>query len=160
MHNPETSGNFQLLQSKSSIWASIINYLKKNKMFGPDIPLQCKHHPERGIKAAIASDFDKAPEGKHFVSKLSNNLFAMHIFKTIVTQVVVASHANIGCHVDTCALDHVILMTKITLGSSVRNRVLSFVTRDTDARRSARTSVGRVLPLFKRYMYCAELEKT
>ncbi|XP_055959515.1 NFX1-type zinc finger-containing protein 1-like [Patella vulgata] len=57
-------GNFDILQSESSLWKEMTIMLKKSGEIGERLILKCQNHPEDpGIEIGKPGDFQKAPAG-------------------------------------------------------------------------------------------------
>ncbi|XP_064640121.1 NFX1-type zinc finger-containing protein 1-like [Lineus longissimus] len=56
-------GNFDMMMKNSEDWSKTIQLLVENKMYGPQLVLQCPNHPDVTIPTKVAEDFNKAPEG-------------------------------------------------------------------------------------------------
>ncbi|KAK6194459.1 hypothetical protein SNE40_000090 [Patella caerulea] len=57
-------GNFDILQSESSLWKEMTIMLKKSGEMGERLILKCQNHPEDpGIEICKPEDFQKAPAG-------------------------------------------------------------------------------------------------
>ena len=57
-------GNFEILRSREdTIWPRIISVVEEKKCIGEALLLQCQNHPQEVVRAKVASDFSKCPEG-------------------------------------------------------------------------------------------------
>ncbi|CAI8021593.1 NFX1-type zinc finger-containing protein 1 [Geodia barretti] len=57
-------GNFAMLRSRDgTIWPTIISVVEEKKCIGEALLLQCQNHPQEVVRAKVASDFSKCPEG-------------------------------------------------------------------------------------------------
>ena len=57
-------GNFSMLRSRDdTIWPTIISVVEGKKCIGEALLLQCQNHPQEVVRAKVASDFSKCPEG-------------------------------------------------------------------------------------------------
>ena len=57
-------GNFKLLRGRDdTIWPQILSVVEERACIGGELLLQCQNHPKEVVRAKVASDFSKCPEG-------------------------------------------------------------------------------------------------
>ena len=56
-------GNSTVLARESSLWRNIFKDMREQEAMGRELSLTCQNHPDNGIQASSAADFDKAPKG-------------------------------------------------------------------------------------------------
>ena len=57
-------GNIEFLAKHSVLWNKMKSSLEESNSIGPAMLLRCQNHPsDKGIRAGMAEDFEKAPEG-------------------------------------------------------------------------------------------------
>ena len=57
-------GNFSMLRNQEkTIWPKILSVVDEQKCIGDALLLQCQIHPEQRVRAKVAEDFSKCPEG-------------------------------------------------------------------------------------------------
>ena len=57
-------GNFKMLRGRNDTkWPQIISVVEKKQCIGDTLLLQCQNHPKEVVRAKVATDFSKCPEG-------------------------------------------------------------------------------------------------
>ncbi|XP_067035451.1 NFX1-type zinc finger-containing protein 1-like isoform X3 [Acropora muricata] len=56
-------GNSTVLARESSLWRNIFKDMREQGAMGRELGLTCQNHPDNGIQASSAADFDNAPKG-------------------------------------------------------------------------------------------------
>ena len=57
-------GNFKMLRGRDdTIWPRILSVVEEKQCIGDTLLLQCQNHPREIVRAKVATDFSKCPEG-------------------------------------------------------------------------------------------------